>query len=118
MRRIPKIEAITEAELCRWRIYGPIVGQDEEFSTWDEWAAVYESLRPGLLDKIKARRDQLSKNPTLSKQIQTKEPACEQLYKAIQAGRDPEALLKEIRLERIENDPRKNLGGGEFGRTK
>ena len=95
-RRIPKIGAITEAELCRWRIYGPIVGQDEEFSTWDEWAAVYESLRPGLLDKIQDREDKLKKNPTLSKQAKAKKPACELLYQAIQEGRDPEKLQDEI----------------------
>jgi hypothetical protein len=35
-----------------------------------------------------------------------REPACERLYAAIQAGQDPEAVLTELQGERDLSDPR------------
>ena len=109
-RRLPVaagLADIPKGELARWKVAGPVIGT-EGYSSWDEWAAVYENCRDELMEIIRVRRERLLKNPTLAIQVKDELPVCERLYQAWRRGENPELLQAEIHQN--QKDPRIILG--------
>ena len=94
--RVPDgFESLSGLELIHWSVYGPMIDENPRaasgmtvYPSWTAWADFYGRVRTEFLASLR------------------EVPASERLYKAIQAGRDPEAVVVELKRERELNDPR------------
>ena len=102
LRRIPKgFESVRLLEQNEWAVHGPTIdenpGADSQttvYPDWQTWAEFYGQVREEYLNSRRAPG----------------EPACERLYQAILAGRDPDQERADIVRELYENDPRIAMG--------
>ena len=103
LRRLPQtFDAIGIGEQLAWSGCGPCIEGDGSrlepesptlvWPSWEAWAEVYGACREDFLAK-RALRD-------------LPPPGSERIFAAIQAGKDPEDVVRELRLELALSDPR------------